>query len=126
MTPVANARMYAVMLIKAHWPVWAELARAGSTVKAQTTHGTAGAVGAQRPGPAMMCGMPFAMRTPRPTLVAAPIRRRHGTAPAVYFTDVACRDAGQTLADTFGVAGTHCRSLSAGGLATICGFTAAS
>jgi ABC-type phosphate/phosphonate transport system substrate-binding protein len=56
-------------------------------------------------GLAMMCGLPFAQRSVRPTLVAAPIPSptRYGGKP-VYFTDIVVRaDAPyRTLEDTFG------------------------
>ena len=56
-------------------------------------------------GCAMMCGLPYSQRNPRPTLVAAPIPSpaRYGGRP-VYFTDIAVRaDAPyRTLEDTFG------------------------
>jgi len=56
-------------------------------------------------GLAMMCGLPFAQRPKRPTLIAAPIPSpaRYG-GQAVYFTDIVVRtDAPyRTLEDTFG------------------------
>jgi ABC-type phosphate/phosphonate transport system substrate-binding protein len=56
-------------------------------------------------GLAMMCGLPFSQRTPRPTLIAAPVPSpaRYGGRP-VYFTDIVVRaDAPyQRLEDTFG------------------------
>jgi ABC-type phosphate/phosphonate transport system substrate-binding protein len=56
-------------------------------------------------GCAMMCGLPYSQRNPRPTLVAAPVPSpsRYGGRP-VYFTDIAVRaDAPyRTLEDTFG------------------------
>lgn len=56
-------------------------------------------------GCAMMCGLPYSQRQPRPTLVAAPVPSpsRYGGQP-VYFTDIAVRaDAPyQRLEDTFG------------------------
>jgi ABC-type phosphate/phosphonate transport system substrate-binding protein len=56
-------------------------------------------------GLAMMCGLPFSQRTPRPTLVAAPIPSpaRYGGKP-VYFTDIVVRNTSRfrTLEDTFG------------------------
>lgn len=56
-------------------------------------------------GLAMMCGLPFSQRAPRPTLIAAPVpspARYHGR--PVYFTDIVVRaDAPyQRLEDTFG------------------------
>ena len=56
-------------------------------------------------GAAMMCGLPYSQREPRPTLVAAPVPShvRYGGKP-VYFTDIAVRaDAPyRRLEDTFG------------------------
>ena len=56
-------------------------------------------------GAAMMCGLPYSQRRPRPQLVAAPIPSpaRYGGRP-IYFTDLAVRaDAPyKTLEDTFG------------------------
>lgn len=56
-------------------------------------------------GCAMMCGLPFSQRRPRPALVAAPVPSpaRYQARP-VYFTDIAVRadSAWRTLEDTFG------------------------
>jgi ABC-type phosphate/phosphonate transport system substrate-binding protein len=56
-------------------------------------------------GAAMMCGLPYSQRRPRPTLVAAPIPSpaRYGGRP-VYFTDIAVRSDSKfsKLEDTFG------------------------
>jgi ABC-type phosphate/phosphonate transport system substrate-binding protein len=56
-------------------------------------------------GAAMMCGLPYSQRKPRPTLVAAPVPSpsRYGGKP-IYFTDIAVRaDAPyRRLEDTFG------------------------
>ena len=56
-------------------------------------------------GLALMCGLPFAQRDPRPTLIAAPLPSpaRYGGKP-VYFTDIAVRSDAwyRTLEDTFG------------------------
>ena len=56
-------------------------------------------------GCAMMCGLPYSQRRPRPILVAAPVPSpaRYGGKP-VYFTDIAVRaDAPfERLEDTFG------------------------
>jgi ABC-type phosphate/phosphonate transport system substrate-binding protein len=56
-------------------------------------------------GVAMMCGLPFSQRKPRPALVAAPIPSpaRYGGKPA-YFTDFVVRSDSpyRTLEDTFG------------------------
>jgi ABC-type phosphate/phosphonate transport system substrate-binding protein len=72
-------------------------------------------------GLAMMCGLPFSLRTPRPTLVAAPIPSpaRYGGRP-VYFTDIVVRaDAPyRSLEDTFGaVAGYTLADSLSGGIA---------
>ncbi|WP_077000284.1 phosphate/phosphite/phosphonate ABC transporter substrate-binding protein [Variovorax sp. KK3] len=56
-------------------------------------------------GLAMMCGLPFSQRAPRPTLIAAPVPSpvRYGGKP-VYFTDIVVRadSKHQRLRDTFG------------------------
>jgi ABC-type phosphate/phosphonate transport system substrate-binding protein len=56
-------------------------------------------------GAAMMCGLPFARRAPRPTLIAAPLPSapRYRRRP-VYCTDVAVAAASphRTIEDTFG------------------------
>ncbi|WP_242538890.1 phosphate/phosphite/phosphonate ABC transporter substrate-binding protein [Trinickia acidisoli] len=56
-------------------------------------------------GAAMMCGLPFAQRSPQPQLIAAPIPSlaHYGGRP-VYFTEfaVAAKSAHRTLEDTFG------------------------
>jgi ABC-type phosphate/phosphonate transport system substrate-binding protein len=56
-------------------------------------------------GAALMCGLPFALREPRPTLVAAPLPMppRYG-GRAVYCTDIAVAAGSphRTLEDTFG------------------------
>jgi ABC-type phosphate/phosphonate transport system substrate-binding protein len=108
---VANARMYsATPAVKADWKAllaWV-LARADLPW---------GLIDYDAPAPlsvlwarndlglAMMCGLPFAQRGERPTLVAAPIPSpaRYGGKP-VYFTDIVVRaDAPfRTLEDTFG------------------------
>ena len=56
-------------------------------------------------GAAMMCGLPYSQRKPRPTLVAAPVPSpaRYGGRP-IYYTDIAVRANApyQRLEDTFG------------------------
>ena len=56
-------------------------------------------------GCTMMCGLPYSRRSPRPTLVAAPVPSpaRYARRP-VYFTDIVVRAASnyRTLEDTFG------------------------
>jgi ABC-type phosphate/phosphonate transport system substrate-binding protein len=56
-------------------------------------------------GCAMMCGLPYALRDPRPILIAAPIAAPSRFAGrAVYFSDIAVRadSSFQRLEDTFG------------------------
>jgi len=56
-------------------------------------------------GCAMMCGLPYSLRNPRPTLIAAPVPSPPRYAGrAVYFSDIAVRADSryQTLEDTFG------------------------
>lgn len=108
---VANARMYsATPAVKADWKAllaWV-LAHAGlpwdlidydapAPLSVLWARGDLGL--------AMMCGLPFAQRGERPTLVAAPIPSpaRYGGRP-VYFTDIVVRaDASyRQLEDTFG------------------------
>ncbi|MDQ0588607.1 phosphate/phosphite/phosphonate ABC transporter substrate-binding protein [Variovorax paradoxus] len=111
MTPVANARMYsATASVRANWKqllAWA-LARAGLAwdVIDYDAPAPLSALWARDDlGLAMMCGLPFSQRAPRPTLVAAPLPSpaRYGGRP-VYFTDIVVRtgSAFETLADTFG------------------------
>jgi ABC-type phosphate/phosphonate transport system substrate-binding protein len=64
-------------------------------------------------GCAMMCGLPYSLRNPRPILVAAPVPSLPRYAGrAVYFSDIAVRadSAFRTLEDTFG---------------SVCGYTLA-
>ena len=69
----------------------------------------------QRPdlGCAMMCGLPYSLRDPRPILIAAPVPSlaRYGGRP-VYFSDIAVRADSpfRALEDTFG---------------SVCGYTLA-
>lgn len=108
---VANARMYsATPAVREAWKVllhWV-LARAGLAwdVIDYDAPAPLSALWARDDlGLAMMCGLPFAQRGVRPTLVAAPIPSpaRYGGRP-VYFTDMVVRaDAAfQRLEDTFG------------------------
>ena len=56
-------------------------------------------------GCAMMCGLPYSLRNPRPTLIAAPVPSPPRYAGrAVYFSDIAVRADSRyrTLEDTFG------------------------
>lgn len=127
MPPVANARMYSVnAAVKAHWHrlLGSALERAGldwPLVDYDAPAPLSALWARDDLGLVMMCGMPFAMREPRPTLVAAPIpspARYEGR--AVYFTDIVVRrdSPAQTLADTFGgVAGYTLASSLSGGVA---------
>jgi ABC-type phosphate/phosphonate transport system substrate-binding protein len=109
--PVANARMYSVApAVKQAWKDvlgWA-LARAGLQWELLDHAAPAplSALWARADlGCAMMCGLPYSQRSPRPTLVAAPVPSpaRYGGRP-IYFTDIAVRaDAPhRSLEDTFG------------------------
>ena len=111
MAPVANARMYSANAsVRADWKTllaWV-LARAelGWEVIDYDPPAPLAALWARDDlGLAMMCGLPFSQRAPRPTLVAAPVPSpaRYGGLP-VYFTDIVVRaDAPyQRLEDTFG------------------------
>jgi ABC-type phosphate/phosphonate transport system substrate-binding protein len=109
--PIANARMYsATPAVKAAWKAllaWA-LARAGLDWELLDYDAPAplSALWAREDlGCAMMCGLPYSLRSPRPTLVAAPVPspERYLGKP-IYFTDIAVRaDAPyRKLEDTFG------------------------
>ncbi len=109
--PVVNARMYSVTAsCKADWKRvigWA-IAEAGLDWE-YVDHDAPAPLAAlwvrDDLGAAMMCGLPFALHTPRPTLVAAPLPAldRYGGRP-VYCTDivVAAGSPHRSLADTFG------------------------
>ena len=111
MHPVANARMYsATPAVKAAWKEllrWV-LARAQlpwEVIDYDAPQALSVLWARDDLGVAMMCGLPFARRDPRPVLVAAPIpspARYAGR--AVYFTDIVVRANSpfQTLEDTFG------------------------
>lgn len=109
--PVANARMYSVTpQVKAAWQallLWAlARARLGWEVIDHDAPAPLSALWARDDlGCAMMCGLPYSQRQPRPTLVAAPIPSpaRYRGRPA-YFTDLAVRADSpfRTLEDTFG------------------------
>ena len=127
MVPIVNARMYAVTAAcKDDWHAvlgWA-LRRAGldwpivhydapAPLSALWARGDLGA--------AMMCGLPFALREPRPVLIAAPLPSppRYGGRP-IYLTDiaVAASSSFRTLEDTFGgVVGYTLHDSMSGGLA---------
>jgi ABC-type phosphate/phosphonate transport system substrate-binding protein len=122
---VANARMYSVNAsVKAHWHRVLGYALAQADLDWPLIDHDAPAPlkalwARDDLGLAMMCGLPFAQRTPQPTLVAAPLPSpaRYG-GRAVYFTDIVVRadSPAQCPADTFGgVAGyTLADSLSGG------------
>jgi ABC-type phosphate/phosphonate transport system substrate-binding protein len=110
-TLLANARMYsATPSVKADWKTllaWV-LIRAGvpwDVVDYDAPAPLSVLWARDDLGLAMMCGLPFAQRAERPTLVAAPIPSpaRYGGQP-VYFTDIVVRaDAPfRTLEDSFG------------------------
>jgi len=110
-TPVANARMYSVTpAAKAAWRevlAWA-LARAGVAaefVDHDPPRLLSELWARDDLGAVMMCGLPFSLRTPQPTVLAAPVPNpsRYG-ARAVYWSDIAVRadSPARTLADTFG------------------------
>ena len=109
---IANARMYnsAGPAAKAAWREilsWI-VARAGTPMEV-IDHDPPGLLSElwTRPnlGATMMCGLPMALRTPRPTIVAAPVPSlvRYGGKP-VYFSDilVPAGSRAQRLEDTFG------------------------
>ena len=109
--PIANARMYSVTpSCKADWNTvlgWA-LDRAQldwPLIDYDAPAPLAALWSRSDLGAAMMCGLPYAQREPRPTLVAAPLPSppRYVGRP-VYFTDivVAAGSRYRTLADTFG------------------------
>ena len=109
--PIANARMYsAAAPAKAAWRevfAWV-LARSGVAMDLidHDPPNMLGDLWARADlGATMMCGLPWALRTPTPTLVAAPVPSpaRYG-GRAVYFSDILVRaDATYTqLEDTFG------------------------
>jgi ABC-type phosphate/phosphonate transport system substrate-binding protein len=109
--PIANARMYsATPAVKQAWKDvlgWA-LRRAGLEWDF-LDHDAPAPLGAlwSRPdlGLAMMCGLPYSQRKPRPQIIAAPVPSpaRYQGRP-VYFTDIAVRadSPHQRLEDTFG------------------------
>lgn len=109
--PVANARMYgATPAAKQAWREvlgWV-LARARldwEVIDYDAPAPLAQLWAREDLGCAMMCGLPYSQRAPRPALVAAPVPlpARYGGRP-VYFTDIAVRADGpyRSLEDTFG------------------------
>ncbi len=109
--PIANARMYsATPAVKQAWKellAWA--LRRAQLDWPVIDHDAPAPLSAlwSRPdlGLAMMCGLPYSQRRPRPRLIAAPVPSpaRYGARP-VYFTDLAVRaeSSYRTLEDTFG------------------------
>ncbi len=109
--PIANARMYSVTpAAAADWKAvfdWA-VQRAGldwEMVDVAPPAPIADLWVRDDLGAVMMCGLPYSQRTPKPTLLAAPLpspQRYAGR--ALYFTDlvVAAASPHQTLEDTFG------------------------
>lgn len=128
--PVANARMYsATPSVKADWKqllAWA-LARANlpwDVIDYDAPAPLSVLWARDDLGLAMMCGLPFAQRTQRPTLVAAPLPSpaRYGGKP-VYFTDIVVRSDApyRILEDTFGgVVGYTLADSMSGGVALRC------
>jgi ABC-type phosphate/phosphonate transport system substrate-binding protein len=109
--PIVNARMYSVnATAREDWKAlfrWV-LDRAGlgwSVIDYDAPAPLADLWQRNDLGAVMMCGLPFALRQPRPQLVAAPkpSPARYGGRP-VYFTDlaVAAGSSYRTLEDTFG------------------------
>jgi len=108
---IANARMYSVCAAAAQ--AWKELLRwvlhRSALDWPVIDHDPATPIAAlwNRPdlGAAMMCGLPYSQRKPRPKLVAAPIPSpaRYGGKP-VYFSDLVVRadSSIDTLEDSFG------------------------
>lgn len=109
--PIANARMYsATPAVKQAWKelfAWAlRRARLGWELIDYDAPAPLSALWARADlGLAMMCGLPYSQRAPRPQLVAAPIPSpaRYQGRP-VYFTDLVVRagSSHRTLEDTFG------------------------
>lgn len=109
--PVANARMYsATPSIKADWKLLLAWVLERAVLPWQVIDYDAPAplsvLWARNDlGLAMMCGLPFAQRAERPTLIAAPVPSpaRYAGRP-VYFTDIVVRanSSFQTLEETFG------------------------
>ena len=128
--PVANARMYsATPSVKADWKqllAWVlERADLPWDVIDYDAPAPLSVLWARNDlGLAMMCGLPFAKREQRPTLIVAPVPSpaRYGGKP-VYFTDIVVRadSPHQTLEDTFGgVMGYTLLDSMSGGVALRC------
>ncbi len=109
--PIVNARMYSVTAeCKADWQRVLRWALQRADLEWEIVDFDAPAPLAQLwarddLGAAMMCGLPFARRRPRPTLIAAPLPSpaRYGGRP-VYCSDVvvAAGSPHRTIEDTFG------------------------
>jgi len=110
--PIVNARMYSVTAeCKADWHRVLRWAQQRADLDWKIVDFDAPAPLAQLwarddLGAALMCGLPFSTREPRPTLIAAPLPSppRYGGRP-VYCTDivVAAGSPLRTIDDTFGV-----------------------
>ena len=128
--PVANARMYsATSSVKADWKqllAWVlKQANLPWEVIDYDAPAPLSVLWARKDlGLAMMCGLPFAQRPERPTLIAAPVPSpaRYAGKP-VYFTDIVVRadSPHRTLGDTFGgVIGYTLADSMSGGVALRC------
>ena len=128
--PVANARMYsATPAVKADWKqlIYGVLEQAGlpwEVIDYDAPAPLSMLWARDDLGLAMMCGLPFAQRSLRPTLIAAPVPSpvRYAGKP-VYFTDIVVRadSPHQTLEDTFGgVIGYTLADSMSGGVALRC------
>ena len=125
--PVANARMYsATPQLKADWKVllhWVldHAALPWDLIDYDAPAPLSALWARDDLGVAMMCGLPYALRTPKPLIVAAPIPSpsRYQGKP-VYFTDMVVRadSSYRTLEDTFGsIAGYTLADSMSGGVA---------
>lgn len=109
--PVANARMYAATTaVKRAWNALLSeaLARAGlawEVIDYDAPLPLAALWAREDLGAAMMCGLPYSRRRPRPVLVAVPVPSpaRYGGRP-VYFTDIVVRadSPARRFEDSFG------------------------
>jgi len=125
--PVTNARMYsATPRVKSDWKVllhWVldKAALPWDVIDYDAPAPLSALWARDDLGVVMMCGLPYALRTPKPLIVAAPIPSpsRYG-GKAVYFTDMVVRSGSpfQTLEDTFGgIAGYTLPDSMSGGVA---------
>jgi ABC-type phosphate/phosphonate transport system substrate-binding protein len=111
MTPIANARMYAVTpAARAAWRevlawVFEHAGVAAEFVDHDPPKLLSELWARDDLGAVMMCGLPFSLRPQRPTILAAPVPSpsRYG-GRAIYWSDIAVRadSPARTLADTFG------------------------